>query len=281
MRAILFTTAAIAVGLSSLLLIARAQTPPAQTETPPEPASTAADKSAAGKSAAKKSEGGKTDGEKTAAGKKAPHKASAHKTSADKHEKRSAPATAGKSKTATAVFAGGCFWCTEFAFEQLAGVVDVESGYCGGTRSTANYDDVHLGETHHAEAIRVTYNPDKITYDELLRVFFDAHDPTQLNKQGADVGRQYRSAIFYANDDEKDQAQTRIDDLTSRHVYKRKIVTKLEPLTEFYPAETVHQDFARKHPDNPYIEGHAFPRAIEVRTKHRNLLRNPLPPTEN
>jgi methionine-S-sulfoxide reductase len=258
MRAKLLTTAAIAAGLSGLLLIARAQSPKTQTETPDsrEPASAAAEKSTPRKSAA---------------GKKSPHKAPAHKTSADKHAK----SPAGKPKTVTAVFAGGCFWCTEFAFEQLAGVEDVESGYCGGSRSTANYDDVHLGDTHHAEAIRVTYDPDKITYDELLHVFFDAHDPTQLNRQGADVGRQYRSAIFYASDEQKEQAQACIDDLTSRHVYRRKIVTKLEPLTEFYPAETVHQDFARKHPDNPYIEGHAFPRAIEVRTKHRNLLRDP------
>jgi methionine-S-sulfoxide reductase len=98
-------------------------------------------------------------------------------------------------KTETAVFAGGCFWCTEFAFEQVAGVVDVESGYCGGTKATANYDRVHLGTTAHAEAIRVTYDPNKVSYEDLLAVFFDAHDPTQLNRQGeGDIGRQYRSA---------------------------------------------------------------------------------------
>src|SRR6185369_6484361 len=104
---------------------------------------------------------------------------------------------------ATAVFAGGCFWCTEAAFEQLAGVSDVQSGYAGGSKGTANYEAVCRGDTGHAEAIRITYDPAKISYDQLLDVFFDAHDPTQLNRQGNDIGTQYRSAIFYANDAEK------------------------------------------------------------------------------
>ncbi len=176
-------------------------------------------------------------------------------------------------KTATAIFAGGCFWCTEFAFEQIEGVVDVDSGYCGGTKSTANYDQVHLGTTAHAEAIRVTYDPEKITYDQLLDVFFDAHDPTQLNRQGNDEGRQYRSAIFFADEEQEKQAKAKIAELEEKKVFKRKIVTKLEPLKEFYPAEEYHQDFARRNPFQPYIQGHAAPKAARVRSKYPDLIR--------
>ena len=181
---------------------------------------------------------------------------------------------AGK-KTEVAVFAGGCFWCTEFAFEQVAGVINVESGYCGGTKASANYNMVHRGTTGHAEAIRITYDPEKVTFDDLLDVFFDAHDPTQLNRQGKDdVGRQYRSAIFFADDEQKKQAEAKIADLDAKRVHKRKIVTKLEPLTEFYPAEDYHQDFARRNPFLPYIQGHAVPKATHVRSKHPELIRN-------
>lgn len=178
-------------------------------------------------------------------------------------------------KNEVAIFAGGCFWCTEFAFEQLAGVIDVQSGYCGGTKATANYEHVHRGNTAHAEAIRITYDPKKISYDELLDAFFDAHDPTQLNRQGKDdVGRQYRSAIFFADDEQKKRAESKIADLEARHVYKkRRIVTKLEPLKEFYPAEDYHQDFARRNPLVPYIQGHAIPKAMYVRSKHPDLIR--------
>jgi len=185
------------------------------------------------------------------------------------------PAAFAGKKFEMAVFAGGCFWCTEFAFEQLAGVLDVESGYCGGTRSTANYNSVHLGITGHAEAIRIIYDPDKITYDELLNVFFDAHDPTQVNRQGQDdVGPQYRSAIFFANDEQQKQAEAKIADLTSKRVYQRRIATKLEPLREFYPAENYHQNFVRRNPYLPYVQSHAIPRAFHVRTKHPNLIQN-------
>ena len=181
---------------------------------------------------------------------------------------------AGK-KAEVAVFAGGCFWCTEFAFEQVAGVINVESGYCGGTKASANYNMVHRGTTGHAEAIRITYDPEKVTFDDLLDVFFDAHDPTQLNRQGKDdVGRQYRSAIFFADDEQKKQAEAKIADLDAKRVHKRKIVTKLEPLTEFYPAEDYHQDFARRNPFLPYIQGHAVPKATHVRSKHPELIRN-------
>jgi peptide methionine sulfoxide reductase msrA/msrB len=194
----------------------------------------------------------------------------------------SAPAAAksangGASKpvtTATAVFAGGCFWCTEAAFEQIKGVLDVQSGYAGGAKDTANYERVSMGDTGHAEAIRITYDPKVISYDRLLDIFFDAHDPTQLNHQDNDHGTQYRSAIFYVNEIEQRAAQAKIKKLTEAKVFPRPIVTTLEPLKEFYPAEQYHQDYARRHPDQPYIQYHALPKVCTVRDKHRDLLKH-------
>src|SRR4030095_6645337 len=155
---------------------------------------------------------------------------------------------------ATAVFAGGCFWCTEAAFEQLQGGLDVTSGYAGGSADTANYRAVCNGNTGHAEAIRITYDPAKISFEQLLAVFFDAHDPTQLNRQGKDVGTQYRSAIFHADEAQKQAAQAKIDQLNAAKAFPRPIVTPLDPLTTFYSAEDYHQDYARQNPDQPYIQ---------------------------
>lgn len=176
-------------------------------------------------------------------------------------------------KTETAVFAGGCFWCTEAAFEQLNGVVDVESGYAGGAKETATYDQVSSGHTGHAESIQVQYDPTKINYDQLLTVFFDAHDPTTINRQGPDRGTQYRSAIFYANDEQKAAAEAKIKKLNESHAFSHKIVTKLEPLKAFYPAELYHQDYARNNPDQPYVQLHSFPKACKVRDKHPELMK--------
>jgi methionine-S-sulfoxide reductase len=175
--------------------------------------------------------------------------------------------------TATAILAGGCFWCTEAAFEQLAGVLDVTSGYMGGSAETANYRAVCGGDTGHAEAIRITYDPAKISYDVLLEVFFDAHDPTQLNRQGNDIGTQYRSAIFYANDEEKRVAEAKIRLLNESKHFPRPIVTTLEPLGAFYPAEDYHQDYARLNPNQPYIQAVSTPKACKVREKHAGLMR--------
>jgi len=186
--------------------------------------------------------------------------------------KASAAAPAGQG-TATAVFAGGCFWCTEAAFEQLEGVTDVQSGYAGGAAATANYRRVCDGDTGHAEVIRITYDPEKISYDQLLDVFFDAHDPTHLNRQGNDVGTQYRSAIFYQTAAEKKAADKKILRLTETRVFSEPIVTTLEPLEEFFPAEDYHQDYARNNPDQPYIQHHAMPRACQIREKHSKLIR--------
>jgi methionine-S-sulfoxide reductase len=174
---------------------------------------------------------------------------------------------------ATAVFAGGCFWCTEAAFEQLAGVSDVISGYAGGSAATANYKAVCSGDTGHAEVIRVTYDPERISYEQLLDVFFDAHDPTQKNRQGNDVGTQYRSAIFYTNDEQQQAAEAKIRELSAAGKSPRPIATTLEPLAEFFPAEDYHQDYARLNPDQPYIQAVSTPKACKVREKHAGLLR--------
>ena len=176
-------------------------------------------------------------------------------------------------QTAQAVFAGGCFWCSEAAFEQLAGVLDVTSGYAGGAAETANYKRVCEGDTGHAEVIRITYDPSVIGYEQLLDVFFDAHDPTQLNRQGNDVGTQYRSAIFYASEEERQAAQAKIDALNAAGTFGRPIVTTLEPLVEFFPAEDYHQDYARLNPNQPYILSVSYPKVCKVQKKHAGLLR--------
>ena len=166
--------------------------------------------------------------------------------------------------TRTAVLAGGCFWCTEAVFEQLAGVSDVKSGYAGGTEATANYQAVCNGDTKHAEAIQITYDPAKISFGQLLRVFFATHDPTTKDRQGPDSGPQYRSAIFYASDDEKRVAEAYIKQLNEAKVFPSPIVTTLEPLNGFYSAEQYHQDYVRHHPDQPYIVQNALPKVEKV-----------------
>jgi peptide-methionine (S)-S-oxide reductase len=154
----------------------------------------------------------------------------------------------------TAVFAGGCFWGTQAVFERVKGVVNTTAGYSGGSASTAHYDDVSTETTGHAESVRVVYDASKITYGQLLRIFFAvAHDPTQLNRQGNDVGTSYRSVIFYANDEQKSIATAYIAQLDAAHVFHGPIVTQVVPLKAFYAAEDYHQDYAIKNPDNPYI----------------------------
>jgi len=174
------------------------------------------------------------------------------------------------------VFAGGCFWCTELVFEQLEGVLSVESGYAGGKAGDADYDRVSSGSTDHAEAIRVRFDPSKITYEKLLEVFFTvAHDPTQLNRQGNDVGRQYRSAIFYATPEEKQAAEAMINGLTEHKKYDKPIVTTLEPLETFYPAEAYHQDYARLHPNHPYIASQALPKVRKLQDRFPETIVRP------
>ncbi|ADB18778.1 peptide methionine sulfoxide reductase [Pirellula staleyi DSM 6068] len=177
------------------------------------------------------------------------------------------------SATKQAVFAGGCFWCTEMAFEQLAGVSDVASGYIGGSPETANYEAVCTGRTGHAEAIRITYDPAVMTYQTLLDVFFTAHDPTTLNRQGNDIGTQYRSAIFTSDEAELAAARATIARLDASGALPSRIVTTLEPLTEFYPAEDYHQDYARAHPNQSYIMHVSTPKACKVRNYFPKLIR--------
>lgn len=176
-------------------------------------------------------------------------------------------------KPAKAVFAGGCFWCVEAVFEELDGVYDAISGYAGGTPETANYKAVCTGETAHAEAVEILYDPSKISYEKLLKVHFATHDPTTLNRQGNDVGPQYRSTIFYANDEEKQLAEAFISDLNDAKAYKSKIVTTLEPLKEFYPAEAYHQNYACRNPNQGYIEAIALPKVEKVRSKFKDMLK--------
>ena len=157
--------------------------------------------------------------------------------------------------TETAVFAGGCFWGTQTVFQRVKGVTHTEAGYSGGAANTATYDQVTTETTGHAESVQVTYDPSKITYGTLLRIFFSvAHDPTQLNRQGPDVGTSYRSAIFYANEQQHKIAQAYIQQLDAAHAFHGKIVTEVTPLKAFYKAEDYHQDYATKNPNNPYIQ---------------------------
>jgi len=169
-------------------------------------------------------------------------------------------------RTATAVFAGGCFWGIEAVFKHVKGVTSAVSGYAGGGAKTAHYEMVGTGLTGHAESVEVTYDPSQISYGQLLRVFLSvAHDPTQLNRQGPDVGTQYRSAIFYADPDQKRIAQAYIDQLSNAKVFAQPIVTQLTPLNGFYRAEDYHQDYLARHPDSMYIVINDLPKLNHLR----------------
>ncbi len=170
-----------------------------------------------------------------------------------------------KQAAAQIVLAGGCFWCTEAVFEKVSGVTDVVSGYAGGTKEDADYNKVGAGKTAHAESIQITYDPTKVTYGQLLKIFFGAaHDPTQLNRQGPDTGKQYRSTIFFANEEQKKVAEAYIAQLTDAKIYDQPIVTTLEKLEEFYPAEDYHQDYVRLHPTNGYVQQNVPPKMVKL-----------------
>lgn len=174
--------------------------------------------------------------------------------------------------TQVAVFAGGCFWGVEAVFEHVKGVIDVKSGYSGGDRSTAEYETVSEGTTGHAESVRVVFDPAKVSYVQLLSVFFSvAHDPTELNRQGPDVGTQYRSAIFYANDEQKQLALQYIDTINKSKVFDKPVVTQVVPLVKFYEAEEYHQDYLRLHPNEPYIVINDKPKIAALKEKFPDL----------
>ena len=168
----------------------------------------------------------------------------------------------------TAVLAGGCFWGVEAVFEHVKGVIKVTSGYSGGPANAAQYEKVSTGETGHAESVRIVYDPSKISYGQLLKVFFAvAHDPTELNRQGPDTGTQYRSAIFYGNEEQKRIAEAYIDQLDKAKVFRTAIVTKVTPFQSFYEAESYHQDYLAQHPNEPYIVFNDLPKLEDLR-KH-------------
>ena len=174
---------------------------------------------------------------------------------------------AGKAGHSRAILAGGCFWCVEAVYKNLEGVSSVKSGYAGGTKDTADYETVSSGTTDHAESVEVVYDPSKLSFGQILKVFFAiAHDPTQLNRQGPDTGRQYRSAIFYADDEQKRVAEAYVDQLNKAHVFDKPIVTQIVPLEAFYEAETYHQDYAARNPLNPYILFNAQPKVRKLRS---------------
>jgi len=175
------------------------------------------------------------------------------------------PAKPGEMRTA--VFAGGCFWCTEAICAPLNGVTDVVSGYAGDTKANADYDKVSTGATKHAEAIKVTYDPSVISYGELLRVLLTLTDPTAKDYQGPDHGHQYRSAVFYENEDQKKVAEAYIKQLTEAKVFDKPIVTTVEPLVEFFPAEAYHQDFVEQNPNHPYVRQWALPKLKKLQEK--------------
>jgi len=194
---------------------------------------------------------------------------------AEAPDRATAPVSTPRKDRAELVVAGGCFWCVEAVFEQLDGVIDVISGYAGGSAATANYAAVCTGRTGHAESVKIIYDPREISYEELLKVHFSTHDPTSLNRQGNDIGPQYRSAIFYANEKEHALAKAFIEDMTDAKVFRRPIVTTLEPLKGFYPAEKKHQDYVACNPRQPYVRAVALPKVKKTRLKFKDLLKSP------
>jgi peptide-methionine (S)-S-oxide reductase len=175
--------------------------------------------------------------------------------------------------TQTATLAGGCFWCLEAVFEQLRGVKKVMSGYSGGHVVSARYEAVSTGTTGHAEVTEVTFDPAEISFRDLLHVFFAIHDPTTLDRQGGDVGTQYRSAIFYRDDEQRRTAEEVVRELEAEHTFDDPIVTKIEPLKAFYPAEEYHREYYRRNPNQPYCRAVIAPKVAKLRSKYLEKLK--------
>jgi peptide-methionine (S)-S-oxide reductase len=178
----------------------------------------------------------------------------------------------------TAVIAGGCFWGIQAVFQHVKGVISATSGYSGGSGKAVDYESVSTGETGHAESVKITYDASRITYGQLLRIFFSvAHDPTELNRQGPDEGTQYRSVIFYGNDEQKRIAEAYIAQLGKANIFPRPIVTQVVALKAFYPAEAYHQNYAANHPNNPYILYNDAPKVDHLRAQFPDLYTQKLP----
>jgi peptide-methionine (S)-S-oxide reductase len=185
-----------------------------------------------------------------------------------------APLAASKTQE-TAVLSGGCFWGIQAVFQHLKGVSSATSGYSGGTANTAHYEDVSTGETGHAESVKVVFDPSQISYGQILMIFFSVgHNPTELNRQGPDYGSQYRSSIFYSNEEQKKIAETYIAQLNGAKVYSQPIVTKVVPLQAFYAAEDYHQDYLKNHPYEPYIMINDQPKLTNLKKEYPDLYRN-------
>ncbi|HIG73760.1 MAG TPA: peptide-methionine (S)-S-oxide reductase MsrA [Bacteroidetes bacterium] len=172
----------------------------------------------------------------------------------------------------TATLGGGCFWCVEAVLEKLRGVIDVESGYAGGQVPNPTYREVCSGRTGHAEVVRVTFDPEQISYEDLLTVFFATHDPTTLNRQGADRGTQYRSIVMTETDEQRETAERVIRELTEAEIFDDPIVTQVEPLTTFYAAEQYHQDYYRNNPAQPYCQAVIAPKVAKLRAQYLEKL---------
>lgn len=177
-------------------------------------------------------------------------------------------------KSEVATFGSGCFWCTEAVFSDLQGVLKVEPGYAGGTVPDPTYEDVCTGATGHAEVAQVTYDPSAIGYRELLEVLFSTHDPTTLNRQGADVGTQYRSVVFYGDEAQKAEAEKIIRELTDEKVFRNPIVTEVAPLKAFYPAEDYHREYYRRNPSKPYCQAVIAPKLAKFRSHWKAKLKS-------
>ncbi len=173
-----------------------------------------------------------------------------------------------------AVFGGGCFWCTEAIFERLGGVLSVESGYAGGSAENPNYENVSSGHSGHAEVIKIEFDSEKISYEDLLTVFFFTHDPTTLNRQGADIGAQYRSLIFYTDKEQQSKAEEFIKRLEDEKAYSNPIVTEVKPLEKFYPAEAYHQKYYKNNKDAPYCQIVIAPKLDKLEKRFSALLNN-------
>ena len=175
-----------------------------------------------------------------------------------------------------ATLAAGCFWCTEAAFSIIKGVERIETGYTGGTISNPSYEQVSTGTTGHAEAAQIFFDPKVISYKEILEIFFTVHDPTSLNRQGVDVGTQYRSAIFYHNQEQKATAEKLINELEKEVIWDKPIVTSVEPLKVFYKAETYHKDYYKKHPKEPYCQAVIAPKIAKLQHRFIDKIKVPL-----
>ena len=178
------------------------------------------------------------------------------------------------STTTLATFAGGCFWCLEAAFKSVRGVTQVTSGYMGGHVPAPTYEQVCQGDTGHAEVVQIAFDPDQISYRELLEIFFALHDPTQLNRQGDDIGSQYRSAIFYHSENQRQQAADIIAEMTRDNIWPEPIVTELAPASTFYPAEDYHQGYADNNPDNAYCAAVVQPKLAKFRQTFATKLKS-------